>query len=857
MKRRKAYAAMLVGALTLSTAGVAVGAPTDPVEEAPLYMWDGTGYTDQPVPYSPHGDPNQVMVPVSYQDVKEDFRSSWVATIFNLHFPKTNSEEEFIAEYQDVLDNFASYDMNAMLFQVRPEQDAWYPSEMGNPWSKYLTGTGVEGTDPGFDPLAIMVDMTHQAGMEYHAWFNPYRVTNTKISLLSAADIARIEEAGYTLQDVLNADVAEQMRIYVAAGLLAENNFAAQHPEWVLRHDEKLFLNPGIPEVQQHIIDTIAEVIQNYDVDAIHFDDYFYPDGFGAANLDPATAADGETFAQYGEGFPDTTQGLEDWRRDNTTSLVRGIHELISAHNDLAQTSVQWGISPAGIWNHQVNDPRGSLTPVGSMSSYLRLYCDTYLWVEQGLLDYVMPQVYWAFATGAAPYGELARWWNTIAEGTNVQVYIGHAMYKLSSSSADVAWTNPNEIPTQLRFNQTLSQVRGSGFYSYGDMLPAVNDAARTQTQETIRQYWDYTALVPGKEWLSHGVHEPTDVRLEGDTLSWTNADTSTSRFFIVYRGEGTAEEIVQNPRTIVSRIWAGGGEDFSRNINDLGVSTTEDNMQFVVTTTNAAGIESAPVLATSPAVEHEVTFDPQNGSEPTMVTVVAGEPVAEPELPTREGYDFVAWSTEPDTSVPYDFSLPVTESLTLYGSWTPVASASLTLTKSADVKTVLSAGETITYSFVVKNTGNVDVTDVTVIEEEFSGVSDMGEVQCPAEAELLEPEASVTCTAEYKVAAGDLTGRALINSAKATAESEIGPLQSPSASAQVATVKPAPDEGENGDTDKNGDTGKNGDAGKDKGGKGHLPKTGANVAGLIGGALAMLIAGGGTWWISRRRVTK
>ena len=602
MKYWKPVSAALTGALVLSMAGTAIAAPANGESggESPLYKWDGTGYTDVPVPYSPHGDPEQVMIPNEFKDVKQDFRTAWVATIFNLHFGQTSGQADFIEKYQGVLDDFADYNMNAVIFQVRPEQDAWYPSALGNPWSKYLTPDFKEGTAPGFDPLAIMVDMTHNAGMEYHAWFNPYRVTNTKTSLLSAAYKQAVIDAGYTM-DALNAsDAQKQIEIYEAAGLLADTNFAVEHPEWVLKYDQKLFLNPGVPEVKQHIIDTVAEVYENYDVDAIHFDDYFYPSGFGEANTDPTTAADAAQFAQYGEGFPNTTEGLNDWRRSNTDELVESIHNEISTHNTLSGTSVQFGISPAGIWNHKANDPLGSFTPTGSNSSYLKLYCDTYKWIKNEWLDYVMPQIYWGFDTGAAPYGSLAKWWNDVAEGTQVQIYVGQALYKVGDSSTE--WTNPMEIPNQIRFDQTLGSVVGTGFYSYGEIDNASPNAVLAETLDTVKNYWDYTSLVPAKEWLSHGVTAPTGVTLDEGRLTWQNGDAATSQFFIVYQGVGTPDEIYTDPRNIVDRIYAGGKMDFEKDLAPVVAyaAESESDTQYVVTAVNAAGVESAPISAST-----------------------------------------------------------------------------------------------------------------------------------------------------------------------------------------------------------------------------------------------------------------
>ena len=669
MKRWMRAGLTLFASMSLATGGSAAAAAARDAQEAPLYRWDGTGYTTQQVPYSPHGNSAPVMIPVDFEDVKHEFRSAWVATTYNLHFPQTSGQEAFTAQYAATLKNFAAYNMNAMLFQVRPEQDAWYPSKLGNPWSKYVTGPQ-EGVDPGFDPLEIMVSMTHEAGMEYHAWFNPYRVTNRSISALRPADIAAIEAAGFSLADLQAATPAEHVRIYAAAGLLAPDNFAVQHPDWVLSHGTRLFLNPGVPQVQQHIIDTVAEVFENYPVDAIHFDDYFYPSGFGAANSNPATAADGAQFKQFGQGFPNTTQGLNDWRRSNTDALVEGVHEAISTHNALHATSVQFGISPAGIWNHKGNDPLGSYTPTGSQSSYLQLYCDTYKWIKHEWLDYVMPQIYWGFATSAAPYGELARWWNSITEGTKVQIYVGQALYQVGEGA--VEWSNPGEIPNQLRFNQTLSSVWGSGFYSYQQLLPARDNATLTRTQRIIKDYWSYTALVPPKEWLSHGVSAPRDVVLDDAALYWKSGDVDTSQFFIIYRGDGTPEQISSDPRNIVGRVYAGAEANLVQPLSELGAAPIS-NANYVVTATNAAGVESAPVAASSPSAQFKVTFDPRNGEDPFTVGVPAGERVETPTAPVRDGYEFRFWSKSPQSDLAYDFDATVTANFKLYAHWKPL----------------------------------------------------------------------------------------------------------------------------------------------------------------------------------------
>lgn len=294
-----AVAAAGAGVLGAGPAGAA------PATE-PLSKWvktaDGYAYDPaQPVMLHP-GSAEQVRIPTAYTQPERQFRSSWVATVNQLNIAKPASEADFQAQYTRILDRFEEAKLNAMIFQVRPAQDAWYPSAL-NPWSQFLSGT--QGVDPGYDPLAWMVQQTHARGMEYHAWFNPYRVTTSAIT--SAPVLAAL---GMTADEARALTAEQAVRALAGAGLLAADNYAVQHPEHVLLFNGTLFLDPGEPAVRQHVIDSVAEVAANYDVDGIHFDDYFYPYRttayFGDAGEDRGT------FEQYGltAGYADTADGI-------------------------------------------------------------------------------------------------------------------------------------------------------------------------------------------------------------------------------------------------------------------------------------------------------------------------------------------------------------------------------------------------------------------------------------------------------------------------------------------------------------------------------------------------------------------
>lgn len=580
--------------------------------EEPLYKFvkdanGNYGYDENTPVHMYPGSNEQVMIPSSYEAPKRQFRTSWVATIDNLHIAKATSETDFQRKYSAILDRFTDWNMNAMIFQVSPLLDAYYPSQI-RPWSKFLSGG--QGVDPGYDPLAWMIEATHERAMEYHAWFNPYRVTNTKISATSI-----LNAIGMTRADALQLDIPDYIEAINRAGILADDNFAVLHPEWVLRFDEKLFLNPGIPEVRQYVIDTVSEVFTNYDVDAIHFDDYFYP--YRSGNLYFGTLnEDYQTFLEYGlpAGYPDDAEGIESWRRDNITELVEGVKEAIDLHNETEGKSVQFGISPFGIWEHITLDDRGSHTPESSSQSYSKsIYADTYKWIKNETLDYILPQIYWYLAQDAAPYGELTSWWDSVVEGTRVQLYIGHANYKhVGVGEGDASWMNPNEIPNQLKFNQKYSNVAGSALYGYNDIIPTNLDTL-TATPSDIpknkvknealqilkNEYFNTPALAPAKPWLASGeIAAPKQgyfAQGSDTTFTWQDSASNVTRYYVVYRGTGRAEDIISQPKNIIAKIWK--TNELEMTYTDISRSSSDGNVTYVITALDAAHNESRPLV--------------------------------------------------------------------------------------------------------------------------------------------------------------------------------------------------------------------------------------------------------------------
>jgi uncharacterized lipoprotein YddW (UPF0748 family) len=275
--------------------------------------------------------------------------------------------------------------INAVVFQIRPECDALYPSTI-EPWSYWLTGAqGVAPSAP-FDPLQFAIDEAHKRGMELHAWFNPYR--------------------------------AERV---AGAYPLAPNHVAVLHPDWVIQMGTYRFLNPGIRSVRDYTASVIADVVRRYEIEGAHMDDYFYQDGI--------TTQDAATFQAEPRGFTN----IGDWRRDNVNLLIRQVYDSIKA----IRPNVKWGISPRGIWKNGV--PAG----IVGADNYNVIYCDAVAWLQGQYIDYIAPQLYWPFG-GGQDYGKLMPWWSSVRNGRDL--YVGQAAYRIADASNWGASELPNQI---------------------------------------------------------------------------------------------------------------------------------------------------------------------------------------------------------------------------------------------------------------------------------------------------------------------------------------------------------------------------------------------------------------------------
>ncbi|CAH1206328.1 hypothetical protein PAECIP111893_02517 [Paenibacillus plantiphilus] len=349
---------------------------------------------------------------------KSGLKAAWVSTIYNLDWPSTKSygnKQLQQQEYKSLLDELQAMGMNTVFVQVRPSGDALYRSDLV-PWSKVLSGK--QGTEPDYDPLAFMIEETHQRGMSFHAWFNPFRA-NTDSDLTK----------------------------------LASNHVAIAQPDWILKSGSGLLINPGIPAARQHIIDTVMEVVNGYDIDGIHLDDYFYPSSGGLK--------DDDTFLLYNANNLPTK---DEWRRDNINEFVRMLGESIHS----AKPKLQFGISPFGVWRNSAKDATGSDTNAG-VTAFDSMSADVRTWIRQDWIDYVVPQIYWSMSFTAARYDKLVDWWVGEVTGTNVDLYIGHSPYKLGTKES--GWQTAQEIIDQLNYNLKYPEiVKGDAFFSAKDL---------------------------------------------------------------------------------------------------------------------------------------------------------------------------------------------------------------------------------------------------------------------------------------------------------------------------------------------------------------------------------------------------
>ena len=384
---------------------------------------------------------------ISFAQPKYEFRGVWIASVANIDWPKSGMTDPAAqrADFIRILDQHQRNGMNAMIVQIRPAADAFYPSSY-EPWSEWLTGEQGKAPQPYWDPLAFMIEETHKRGMEFHAWLNPYRAVQT-----------------------------------IGKSSIAADHITQKKPEWFLVYGDKKYFDPGNKDAQRFVVNVVRDIVRRYPVDAIHMDDYFYPYRIAGKEF-----PDAASYAKSGSCL-----NKEDWRRSNVDSIIVAISKAIKEE----KSQVRFGISPFSVWRNSDKDPRGSDSRAGQ-TNYDDLYADILLWLEKGWIDYVTPQLYLEIGHDKIAYEKLLAWWSK--NGYGKHIYIGHGIYRTDEKNS-VKWKNPAELPNQLKLLRATPAVQGSIYFSSKSF-----DRNPNGWNDSLQQnYYRYPALIPPMEWIS------------------------------------------------------------------------------------------------------------------------------------------------------------------------------------------------------------------------------------------------------------------------------------------------------------------------------------------------------------------
>lgn len=434
---------------------------------------------------------------------KREFRAAWIATVGNIDWPlkgglpAAEQQSGFIRR----LDQMARLGCNAVIVQIRPAADAFYPSAI-EPWSRYLTGKQGVAPEPYYDPLQFMIEEAHKRNMEFHAWFNPFRaLVDSKKNPNPPQHVTR------------------------------------QHPDWVVSYGGKSYLNPGIPEAREYVTEVLMDVVKRYDIDAVHLDDYFYPYRIAGVPF-----GDGAAFIRYNPG---KIADKEDWRRNNVSLFIQNLNDRIK----MQKSYVKLGISPFGVWRNQSKDTAGSPTR-GGQTNYDDLYADVRLWMEKGWIDYLLPQLYWEHGHRLVAFETLLPWWRDHTYGR--QVYFGLGLYRMLGAPQGI-WSGTRELLSQI--SRTRSAAPGTGYvlYSLSNL-----DKIIAPIGDSLAVYGRHVALVPEMKWLD-SIPPPPPVLKGSSTatgffLQWNVAPAPKDiARYVVYRFEKGERIILTNTANIIS----------------------------------------------------------------------------------------------------------------------------------------------------------------------------------------------------------------------------------------------------------------------------------------------------------------
>ncbi|MEJ7780501.1 MAG: family 10 glycosylhydrolase [Daejeonella sp.] len=472
---------------------------------------------------------------------KREFRGAWVATVANIDWPSKPglSTELQKNELLRIFNDHQKTGINAIMFQIRPAADSFY-GKGREPWSRYLNGVQGKAPAPYYDPLEFAISEAHKRGMELHAWFNPYRAT----------------------LNLIDSHTSPQ-------------HITRKKPEWFFTYGGKKLFNPGIPAVRDYIVQVVLDVVRNYDIDGVHFDDYFYP--YPEANQ---TIRDSETFYKHGAGFKD----IQDWRRNNVDTLIHTLSDSIHA----AKKYVKFGISPFGIWRNKSQDPNGSQS--NGFDGYSKLYANARKWVQSAWVDYINPQIYFPFGYKVAPYEKLVDWWSENTFGRHM--YVGQGVYRALENRP--GWSDRRQIPDQIRYLRNNPRIQGSVFFSSKSIttnMAGVRDSLRND-------FYRYPALQPVMLWLDLiSPNPPYELVAKsinrGVQLSWKQGtpseDGSRAYGYVVYRFNKGDRINIDNPASIVKITFNSAETSFT----DMSLSA-KNNYIYVVTSLDRLKNESS-----------------------------------------------------------------------------------------------------------------------------------------------------------------------------------------------------------------------------------------------------------------------
>lgn len=422
----------------------------------------------EPVPDSPGkpGEPPVQELPAEFNPAtdnlirKDEFRAAWLTTAWSLDWPQTatgaTAQKALLISQ---LDKLKALNINVVLFQVRTSSDAFYNSTLV-PWSHYITGT--QGVNPGYDPLLEAINAAHERGMELHAWLNPYRVGS---------------DTQY----------------------FAPNHPALAHPDWYVVFQGVRYWNPGLPQVRSHICDIVREIVENYDVDGIHFDDYFYPSG-SKSTSNPYVFDDRAAYEQYGNNI-----NIHTWREENVNKMVLDVKNTIKS----IKPYVMFGISP-----------------MGTHANAMTVYANGVTWMKSRYVDYLAPQIYWEIGHSTADFDTHIRFWNNESSGT--PVVPGIAAYKYGDNTYP-AFSNPVQFLNQITLSRSLTNVYGNCWFRTNHIVGNLG----SYIQSNI---YKYSALVPKFGDYSGTVPGIPQVTVTGSAISW--GTTSGAKKYAVYELE-------------------------------------------------------------------------------------------------------------------------------------------------------------------------------------------------------------------------------------------------------------------------------------------------------------------------------